>query len=199
MCSAIAFRIGLIGSRRPSPGTARARGRVGNVRRLGVERPRRLLSRLEVREQVLLANPPADAVSLDLREIHVVLVRHAADDGGDEPGAIALAWGMGPVLRDSRAVLRRSGRSGSAAAAGVDLGDRLADGHGVARLREDAGQDALGRARDLDVDLVGRDVADRLVGLDRIADGLPPLEDRPLGDGDAHLGHRDGDRLRISS
>ena len=47
--------------------------------------------------------------------------------------------------------------------------------------------------RHLGVDLVGRDLEQRLVGLDLLADLLQPLRDRPLGDGDAHLRHDDVD------
>ena len=46
------------------------------------------------------------------------------------------------------------------------------------------------RRRDLDVHLVGGDFADRLVGLDPVAGPLQPLDDRALGDRDAHLRHR---------
>ena len=45
--------------------------------------------------------------------------------------------------------------------------------------------------RDLGVDLVGRDLEDRLVALHRVADLLQPLRQRPLGDRFAHLGHDD--------
>jgi hypothetical protein len=48
-------------------------------------------------------------------------------------------------------------------------------------------------ARHLGVDLVGRDLEQRLVGLDMLALGLQPLRDRPLGHGDAHLRHDDVD------
>src|SRR4029450_13265400 len=46
------------------------------------------------------------------------------------------------------------------------------------------------------VDLVRRDLEQRLVGRDRLAFLLEPLRDRPLGDGDAHLRHDDVDRGR---
>ena len=48
----------------------------------------------------------------------------------------------------------------------------------------------------LGVDLVGRDLDERLVDLDRVADLLEPLEDRAFGHRFAHLGHGD---LRRSS
>src|SRR5947208_13275876 len=54
-------------------------------------------------------------------------------------------------------------------------------------LRQHAGH---GR-RDLSVDLIGRDLEQRLVPLDFLANLLEPLADRALGDRLAHLGHED--------
>ena len=68
-----------------------------------------------------------------------------------------------------------------------------ADGHRLALLNEDLLDDAGAGARNLGVDLVGRDLEQRLVGLDRFTLLLQPLEDRPLRDGHAHLGHDDVD------
>ena len=63
--------------------------------------------------------------------------------------------------------------------------DRLALGH------EDLGEDA-GRGRGhLGVDLVGRDLEERLVALDRVPDGLHPAGDRALGHRLAELRHHD--------
>ena len=56
---------------------------------------------------------------------------------------------------------------------------------------EDLGEDALAGARHLGVDLVGRDLEQRLVARDRLARLLEPLRDRALGDGHAHLRHHD--------
>jgi hypothetical protein len=47
--------------------------------------------------------------------------------------------------------------------------------------------------RNLGVHLVGRDLEDRLVPLDGVADLLEPPGHRPLGDGLAHLRHDDVD------
>ena len=82
--------------------------------------------------------------------------------------------------------------AGGAAAAGsrrwrrLHAADDLADGHGVARVGEDLLHHAGGGGGDLGVDLVGRDLDDRLVGLDGIAGLLGPLEDHALGDRLAH-------------
>ena len=114
----------------------------------------------------------------------------------------------GRSCRDHRLGLRsgssrRSGRCGCRLGCGLsrrrrDLGagrsDRRehgADLDGLALLHEDLRHDSLGRARHLGVDLVGRDLEQRLVAADRIADLAKPLRDRPFRNGDAHLGHHD--------
>jgi len=61
-------------------------------------------------------------------------------------------------------------------------------------LREHAGD---GR-RQLGVDLVGRDLADRLVVGDLFADGDEPFEDCALGHRGAELGHDDVDQGAVS-
>ena len=53
--------------------------------------------------------------------------------------------------------------------------------------------DAAAGRRNLGIDLVGRDLDDRLVGLDPLADLLAPARDRALRHADAHLGHYDVD------
>src|SRR5690606_11745002 len=70
---------------------------------------------------------------------------------------------------------------------GADL-DGLVLGDG------DAGQDARGGRGDLGVDLVGRHLEERLVGLDALALLFEPAGDGALGDALAELGHGDGDR-----
>ena len=64
---------------------------------------------------------------------------------------------------------RRGGRRGGPRRCALRFmrADDLADGHGVARLGEDLLDHARGGGGDLGVDLVGRDLDDRLVGLDR--------------------------------
>ena len=56
---------------------------------------------------------------------------------------------------------------------------------------EDFDEAARLRRRDLGVHLVGRDLKERLVHLDEVADRLLPLQDRPFHHGLAHFGHYD--------
>ena len=94
-------------------------------------------------------------------------------------------------LVGGRALL--GGRCGRRGALGRDHRDTRADGHRLALVHEDLLDDAGAGTRDLGVDLVGRDLEKRLVGLDRIALVLDPADDRALRDGHAHLGHHDVD------
>ena len=73
--------------------------------------------------------------------------------------------------------------------------DDLADRDGVAGLGEDLLHHPGGGSGNLGVDLVGRDLDDRLVGLDGVAGLLGPLEDHALGDRLAHGRHGDVDRF----
>jgi hypothetical protein len=75
----------------------------------------------------------------------------------------------------------------------ADPAEQRPDLDGLALLDEDLGEDARARARHLGIDLVGRDLEQRLVGLDVVADRLEPLRHRPFGDGDSHLRHDDVD------
>src|SRR6185312_9443337 len=78
---------------------------------------------------------------------------------------------------------------GSGSAALRDGGDDGIDSNRLTlfhlNLRERSGH---GRGN-LGVDLVGRDLEERLVALDGIARLLEPLGDGAFGDGFAHLGH----------
>ena len=75
----------------------------------------------------------------------------------------------------------------------ADLAELGSDSHRFAFLDEDLRERPAARGRDLRVDLVGRDLEQRLVGIDVLALLLQPLRDRPLGDGHAHLRHHDID------
>src|SRR5690606_17957193 len=63
---------------------------------------------------------------------------------------------------------------------------------GLALTHPDLAQDARGGRRNLGVDLVGRDLEQRLVAIDGIADLPNPANHRAFGDRLAHLGHDDG-------
>ena len=73
----------------------------------------------------------------------------------------------------------------------LDLAQDGPDGHGLVGLDEDPDERAGDGRGHLGVDLVGRDLEQRLVGLDLVADLLVPLEHRSLGHRIAHLGHGD--------
>ena len=85
-------------------------------------------------------------------------------------------------------------RSGTGGAVLLDDGELGTDGYGLVLGDGDAPQDAGNRRRDLGVDLVGRDLKQRLVGLDVLALPLEPAGDCALGDALAELWHRYGDR-----
>ena len=109
--------------------------------------------------------------------------------------------GLGRFLGGRRKRLglgRRSGGSslrGGAAAerCSSDLAELRADVDRLALLDEDLRQRSGRWARHLGVDLVGRDLEQRLVGLDLLAFLLEPPGERPLRDGNAHLRHHDVD------
>ena len=81
-----------------------------------------------------------------------------------------------------RGLLRRGGLGRRGARAVVDDGELGADLDGLVLGHLDGGQDAGGGGGDLGVDLVGRDLEQRLVGLDALALGLQPAGDGALGD-----------------
>ena len=133
----------------------------------------------------------------------------ATGSAGCASGSAASVGGSGPARRQARRRPRRRcvrrgsrrrppsararrppGRRGALAA---DAGEHRADVDRLALLDEDLADDAGRGRRHLGVDLVGRDLEQRLVGLDRVADLLGPLRDRALRDGDAHLRHDDVD------
>ncbi len=173
---------------------------------------------LDEREDVLLRHPASGSRSGNGRRVDPVLGGDARDDGRDEGLAVAgggrgnrrgrcgrsLGWRS---CRDGRRLrlgcgcrfrFRCRGRRSGLGSGGRDLGAGRRDGRenradldGLALLDEDLRHDAFGRARHLGVDLVRRDLEQRLVAADRFADLAEPLRDRSLGDGDAHLGHHD--------
>ena len=85
----------------------------------------------------------------------------------------------------------RGSGTGAAGAVGAHDGQHGADVDGLALLDADLGQRPRRGRRHFGVDLVGRDLEERLVARDGLAHRLQPLRDRALGDGLAELGHRD--------
>ena len=91
----------------------------------------------------------------------------------------------------------RERRAGAAAAlagaraAGADHRDDAVDRNRLAFLDADLGDDAGGGRRNFGIHLVGRDLEQRLVAIDRVADLLDPADDRAFGDRLAHLRHHD--------
>ena len=71
---------------------------------------------------------------------------------------------------------------------------RLVHRNGLALFDIDCHQHAGSGRRDFRIDLVGGNLEERLVTIDRIADLLDPSDDGAFGDRLAHLGHHDGCR-----
>ena len=139
----------------------------------------------------------------DLERPGAVSVRVRRGLGGGPSGAGVAAGAPSPSVdgRDAgagvdpaplplaEAPLPPPAAGGHRGALGADRGERLPDVDGVALVGEDLGQGAARGRGHLGVDLVGRDRDDRLVLGDLVPGLLVPLEDRPLGDRLAHLGH----------
>ena len=117
------------------------------------------------------------------------VARSPADAAARQRGAAGL-----PALAAPRPVqrARRFAACGVLACrAAADDGDDGVDRDGLAFGDLDLGEGAGGGRGDLGVDLVGGDLEERLVALDRVADLLEPLGDGALEDGLAHLRHQD--------
>ena len=101
---------------------------------------------------------------------------------------------MRPRGRRGRGRRRRGGRCarGACLRAGLtDAGEHGADRCGLPFLDQHLQHDAVVRAGNLRVDLVGAHLVERVVELHRVARVLEPPPDRALGDGLAQLRHRD--------
>ena len=193
-------------------------GRRGRFRlrlrlRLRLLRLRLLLGRaalLDEVEDVLLRYATAAARTGDLRRVDVVLGRDPRHHGRDERVAAAAVRGRLGLRRGLRRGLPHEGcvrllwRASERAPAAprppahqhlrsANLGELRPDVDGLALLDENLRERARSRARHLGVDLVGRDLEQRLVRLDVLALLLEPARDRPLRDGHAHLRHHDID------
>ena len=130
------------------------------------------------------------AVALRLRCASIARPRGVPRDAGVGGGLRLAALRRGrwcKVLRGGRLGCRakRDGRT-----VALDVGDDRADLDGFALSYKDLGENARLRRGDLGVDLVGRDLEDRLVPVHGLTDLLEPLGDGALGDGLTHLGHR---------
>ena len=128
---------------------------------------------------------------------HRLEVRRIGRGGRRDVGLAGARWGRGvrggASAAGARRALRERRAAGRRAAAGVDHGDARADVDRLALGHEELAHRA-GRGRGhLGVDLVGRDLDDRLVRLDGLADLLAPGHDRALGHADSHLRHDDID------
>jgi hypothetical protein len=75
----------------------------------------------------------------------------------------------------------------------IDPRENGIDADRLSFLHEDLGQGTRGRGGNLGVDLVGRDLEERLVALQLIANLLRPFRQGALDDTFAHLGHYDID------
>ncbi len=111
----------------------------------------------------------------------------AATTGGGAGGAGGAAAAAGGGAGAGSAAADPFG-AGRGPAVGDD-GQAHAHVHRLALGDEDLGDHPARRGGDLGIDLVGRHLEERLVPLDRVADGLVPLGDRALGHGLAQLRH----------
>jgi hypothetical protein len=110
--------------------------------------------------------------------------------GRDDVDDRGVCWRHPPVFGCGRLVFSHGGpRRGRAAVRG-DLGEQRADGDGLALGGMDLDEGAGCGRRNLGVDLVGGDLDERLVGLDRFALLLVPLQDGALADRLAHRRER---------
>ena len=113
--------------------------------------------------------------------------------GSFRPGGDSAA--RSSQLRGSAGIRRLPAGAGPLA---VDLRELGTDGDGLALADRDLRQRPRGRGWHLGVDLVGRDLEHGFVERDLVALVLQPLQDRPLDDGLAELGHLDGRDLASS-
>ena len=162
----------------------------------------------------LVSTPCSDAIRATTGETNVRPLPSACPAAGSAQGGRRCRrrrrrrrlrrLGRGRLGRVGRVLGRRLGRRfggrrfrgcrrGHLGAFRSDHREHGADLDRLAFLHEDLRDDALARARHLGVDLVGRDLEQRLVARDRLAFLLEPLRDRPLRDGHAHLRHDDLD------
>ena len=89
------------------------------------------------------------------------------------------------------ALLRLRVRLGSFFTCPENSGQSFANRHNLTFLRGNLADGAVLLGLEIEVDLVGLDLQDRLAFLDRLARPLVPADHLPLGHRVAHLGHDD--------
>ena len=131
------------------------------------------------------AGPPSTAVAPRCR-------RRRRPGRGAAGLAAAAACGLGGSGRRAAcgAVWRGAGGAAVSPASPIDATTVLTGTVSPSLTLISVRTPAAGR-RDLGVDLVGRDLEQRLVAVDRVADLLEPPDDGPFGDRLAHLRHHD--------
>ncbi len=168
-------------------------------------------------QHIVRRDPPSGAAAADAGQVDAVLAREAPH--GRRYAAQQVGWvdraavarghrltaqldfgrrrrrpnfvGDPGAFRRCDRLARRIGDCRSRRSDLVDHRDRRAGRDGLAFLGDDLSEDAADRRGDFGVDLVGRNLDERFVLLDAVADFLEPLRDGPLGDGLTELGHHD--------
>ena len=201
----LALRVQRVDRQRPE--RCRGGNRARLVHRLGEHR-RRAAERLRLAggrggrsarpvacggEDVALDHLAAGARTAHRAEVHALRGGNSTGDGGGLRIAVAGGVGgrrgrRGGRCACGRFLVARCSLLGSRS--GGDLGQSLADLHGVVGRDQQLRDRAADRGRHLGVDLVGRDLDHGVALGDRVALGHVPLEHGALGDGFAHLRHR---------
>ncbi len=116
-----------------------------------------------------------------------------SDRSGRSPGG---SRGLGGCRCVGCGCCRRAGALGcgrfgrrTGGGIGFDPGHHGLDRDRLTLLHQNLRQHPRVGSRDLGIDLVGRDLEDRLVPLDRVSHLLDPARQRPFGNRLAHLGH----------
>ncbi len=112
---------------------------------------------------------------------------------GASAGGSTTAPGMGAGAVGSCAGATGSGADGASAPRREDRCEERSDLDRLPLGHEQLSDDPVAGARDLGIDLVGRDLEQRLVTGDGLTRLLEPLRDRSFRHGDTHLGHHDLD------
>ena len=141
------------------------------------------------RQDVLLANAPADSASLDLIQVDPVLVRDAADDRGVEARPVRLVLdGAAAGSRSSAGCASPGFAAGSISAIGSPTAT-VSPGPAMIRARRPDAGDGISTS------ILSVVTSQTVSSASTQSPGsLAPLGDRPLGHGDAHLRHGHLDR-----